>query len=144
MNANAKFHEDFTREEELKGSSDRVFGLVFGAAFAIIGLVPILGGHEPRLWAILVAAVFIFCATVRPEILRPLNRLWQKIGLSLHRIVNPLVMGVLFYAIITPMAVVMRLRGKDPLRLKRPPGVSSYWIPRTPPGPPPDSMTNQF
>jgi hypothetical protein len=78
-----------------------------------------------------------------PSSLRPLNRLWMKLGLLLHRIVNPIVMGLLFYGTIWPTGLVMRMRGRDLLRLKRDPSAASYWIARVP-GPAPETMKDQF
>ena len=75
--------------------------------------------------------------------LHPLNRLWMRFGLLLHKVINPIVMGLLFYGTILPTGLVMRLRGKDLLRLKREPGAESYWIARTP-GPAPETMRDQF
>ncbi|MBT3401824.1 MAG: hypothetical protein HN420_17765, partial [Rhodospirillaceae bacterium] len=91
-----------------------------------------------------VAIAFLAIAFLRPGLLAPLNRLWTRFGLLLHRIVNPIVMGFLFYLTVTPMALIMRALGKDLLRLKRDPEAKSYWIERTPPGPAPDTMSNQF
>jgi hypothetical protein len=76
--------------------------------------------------------------------LRPLNRAWLKLGLLLSKIVSPVVMMVLFYATVTPVGVLMRWAGKDPLRLRRDAAATSYWIPREPPGPAPNSMKQQF
>ena len=81
---------------------------------------------------------------MRPELLGGLNRLWIRFGVLLGKVVSPIALGVLFYGVLAPMGVVMRLMGKDPLRLKLDSGANSYWIRRKPPGPPPDSMTNQF
>jgi hypothetical protein len=83
-------------------------------------------------------------ALTNPTLLASLNRLWIKLGVLLGKLVSPIALGVLFYGVLVPIGVVMRLTGKDPLRLKRDTGAASYWISRTPPGPPPDSMTNQF
>ena len=77
-------------------------------------------------------------------VLRPLNRLWFLLGMALHKVVNPLVMGFLFYLTVTPMALFMRLAGKDPLRLKFDRQAKSYWIKRQPAGPAPESMRRQF
>ena len=76
--------------------------------------------------------------------MRPFNRLWFNFGMALHNIVNPLVMGLLFYLTITPMALIMRLIGKDPLRRNFEPEAKSYWIERRPAGPAPESMRHQF
>jgi hypothetical protein len=137
-------HEDLTRDQQVEGSSDRNFGLVFAGVFFLIGIWPLFYGQTPRWWALGVAAVFALAALVKPGLLAGLNRLWIKLGVLLGRIVSPVALGILFYGVLTPVGAVMRLAGKDPLRLKRDPGADSYWIPREPPGPPPDSMTNQF
>ncbi len=138
-------HEDFSRRQEIKTGSDRGFGVVFALVFAAVGLWPSLAdGAAPRLWALIVAAAFLAVALFRPVLLAPFNRLWSRLGLVLSRIVNPLVLGVLFYLVVTPTALAFRVFGKDPLRLRRGPEEKSYWIERSPPGPPPDSMSNQF
>ena len=128
----------------VKTSSERGFGLVFTAFFALLAGLPLLHGHAPR-WSLLaVAAVFLALALLSPSLLAPLNRLWTKFGEILHRVMNPVIMGLMFFLIITPMALAMRLAGKDPLRLRMDPDTDSYWIPREPPGPPPESLKNQF
>lgn len=137
-------HEAFDREEPVKGSSDRGFGYVFTVVFAIIGLWPLLHGNGLRWWSLGLAVVFLAVALVRPVLLAPLNRLWMRFGLLLHKVVNPLVMGMLFYLVLTPFGVALRLLGKDPLRRSFDPSAASYWIPRSPPGPLPDTMKNQF
>jgi hypothetical protein len=139
-----QIHEDFAREEEIKTSSERAFGFVFATVFAIIGLLPLLHGNPVRGWSLGVGAAFLIVALTAPKILAPLNRLWMKFGLLLHAIVNPVVMAFLFFSTVTPIALLLRLRGKDPLRLKLDPAARSYWIDRTPPGPPPDTMPRQF
>ena len=137
-------HEDLSREEHIEGSSDRSFGFVFAAVFALIALWPLLHHGGVRVWALAVAAAFGLIAVVRPALLATPNRLWMKLGLLLGKIVAPIALGILFYAVLTPLGVAMRLAGKDPLRLKRDDAAASYWISREPPGPPPGSMTNQF
>jgi hypothetical protein len=124
--------------------SDRSFGLVFAAFFALVCLWPLKSGAEPRLWAGAVAAAFLVVALVRPALLKPLNKLWFGVGMVLHHVVTPVVMGLLFFVTVTPIALVMRATGKDPLHLKRDPAAASYWIHRQPPGPAPDSMRQQF
>ena len=137
-------HEDLTREQYVEGSSDRSFGLVFAAVFGLIALGPLRHGHAPRWWASALAGVFALVALRRPALLATPNRLWTKLGVLLGKVVSPIALGILFYGVVTPLAVVIRLTGKDPLRLKLDPAAESYWIVRKPPGPPPDSMTNQF
>ena len=87
---------------------------------------------------------FLVLAIARPMILAPLNHLWLKLGLLLYKVVNPLVMALMFYLTILPTGLLMRLLRKDPLHLKRDPQACSYWIERRPPGPVPDTMRNQF
>jgi hypothetical protein len=87
---------------------------------------------------------FAGVALVRPALLTPMNRLWTKFGLLLSKIMNPLVLGILFYATVVPIGLLMRATGKDPLRLKFDRAAPSYWIVREPPGPPAESMKNQF
>lgn len=137
-------HEDLTREQQIEGSSDRVFGLVFAGVFLVIAGWPLFSGEMPRWWASGVAAVFALVALVKPALLGGLNRLWIKLGILFGKVVSPVALGILFYGVLVPIGAVMRLTGKDPLRLKLDPSAASYWIPREPPGPPPDSMTNQF
>lgn len=137
-------HEDWSRDQQVEGSSDRSFGVVFAVVFFLIAAWPLLHGATPRWWALGVAAVFALLAGMRPTLLAGLNRLWIKLGVLLGKLVSPVALGVLFYGVLVPIGVMMRLAGKDPLRLKRDSDADSYWIPRKPPGPPPDSMTNQF
>jgi saxitoxin biosynthesis operon SxtJ-like protein len=136
-------HESFSREEASAPGSDRTFGLVMAGFFALLALIN--GWHAGRLWPweLALAVFFLAASLTRPSVLHPLNRLWMKFGLLLHAIVNPIVMGLLFYGTIWPTGVVMRMRGRDLLRLKREPASSSYWIPREP-GPKPETMRDQF
>jgi hypothetical protein len=127
-----------------KPGSDRAFGLVFAGVFLLVALWPLFERAAPRLWAIAVAAVFALCAWLAPQVLAPLNRLWFRFGELLHRIVSPIALGVIFFGVITPYAVVMRLFGRDELLLRKGSARASYWVRREPPGPPPDSFRNQF
>jgi predicted membrane metal-binding protein len=137
-------HEDFSRQEEIKPSSDRSFGLVVATFFLIVGFWPLVRAQPIRWWALGVAAVFGLLALLWTAALAPFNRLWVKLGALLYKVVSPIVMAMLFYVTVTPIALLMRLLGKDPLRLRRDPDAASYWIDRTPPGPSPESMKNQF
>jgi len=128
----------------LKPGSNRNFGFVFAAVFAVIALLPLWGGHPVRWWALIVAAVFALAALVKPDVLAPLNYVWFRFGMLLSRVMSPLVMGAVFFLCVTPLALLMRLFGKDPLALKYDRAAASYWIARTPPGPAPGSMKNQF
>jgi hypothetical protein len=124
--------------------SDRSFGLVFAVVFALIALFPLWWGGPVRIWALVVAGAFAAAALLAPALLRPLSLLWFRIGLLLHRVVNPLLMAVLYFGVFTPMGLVLRARGKDLLNLRRDPDSASYWIAREPPAPKPGSMSKQF
>lgn len=137
--------EDLSREHAIEGSSNRSFGLVFTVVFGIVALWPVLarsGGF--RLWAAVVAGVFLVLALAAPTLLAAPNRAWMQLGLLLGRVVSPVVLGLLFFTVFTPMGWVLRLMGKDPMRLKRDANATSYWVERQPPGPPADSLHNQF
>ncbi len=144
MNDPRGFHESFERDDAPTAGSERGFDVVFAVVFAIIGLWPLLDGGAVRVWALIVAGGFLAAGFLVPAALRPLNRAWFLFGLALNKVVNPLVMGLLFYITITPMALVMRLLGKDPLNRRFDSQAKSYWIERRPAGPAPDSMRNQF
>ncbi len=137
-------HERLAADEHVQTSSDRAFGFVFAVVFTIIAFWPLLSGNTPRWWALVVAVVFGTLALVRPALLAPLNHLWTRFGLLLNKITSPLIMGLLFYGIITPFGLIMRWAGKDPLRLRFDPSAESYWIERVPPGPAPETIKNQF
>ena len=138
-------HEDFSsRHQQTKPSSNRSFGLIIASFFLIITFWPLVRAEPVRWWALGVAAVFAVLALVWATALVPLNKLWTKLGVVLYKTVNPVVLGLLFYMTVTPIALLMRVLGKDPLRLRRDPHAESYWIVRTPPGPTPQSMKNQF
>jgi hypothetical protein len=124
--------------------SERSFGVVFAVVFALIALFPLWWGGPVRIWALVVAGAFAAAALLMPVVLRPLSLLWFRIGLLLHRVVNPLLMAVLYFGVFTPMGLVLRARGKDLLRLRRDRASASYWIAREPPGPKPGSMSKQF
>lgn len=144
MRKPAATHEDLRRQHEVKTSSNRSFGVVFAVVFLIVALLPLLSGGDVRLWSLAVAAAFLALALAAPRLLAPLNWAWTRVGLVLHHVVNPIVMGVLFFLVVTPVGLIMRLSGKDPLRLRLERGSGSYWIERRPPGPAPETMKNQF
>lgn len=137
-------HEALRRDETAQPSSDRTFGLVFVVVFLALGLLPLLSHRGVRVWSLVVAGVLLLIALTAPAVLAPLNRLWMRFGALLHGIVSPLVLGVMFFGVITPMGLVMRALGKDPLRLRADAGAASYWVQRTPPGPARDSFKRQF
>ena len=144
MVVDPKFHEDYGRAEEVELGSERAFGVVFAAVFVVIGLWPLVAGGGVRAWALGVGVWILVVALTRPALLRPFNRLWFRFGLLLNRVVNPLVMVLLFFVTVTPIGLVMRVLGKDTLRLRFDRGAPSYWIERQPPGPEPGTMRQQF
>ena len=137
-------HEAYRRDEETARPPDRQFGLVFAAVFAVIGLLPLVRGGAVRWWSVAVAVVFVAVALTFPGLLAPLNRVWLRFGLLLHRIVTPVVLGLVYFSTVTPIGLIMRLAGRDPLRLRIDRNAVTYWIERRPPGPPGRSMPNQF
>jgi hypothetical protein len=137
-------HEFQARDEIVQSSSERSFGLVFAGFFALLGALSLYReGTRWHYWFPL-AALFAIIACVAPSALAPLNRLWTKFGLLLHIIVSPIFLGLLFYTCVAPTGFLMRLTGRDPLRRKLDPSVTSYWIVREPPGPAPETFKNQF
>lgn len=124
--------------------TNRAFGWVFAAFFVILALVPLLGGGGVRYWALAASGAMALVTLTRPSLLEVPNRAWGRFGLWLGRIVSPVMAGVVFFGVVTPIGLAMRLAGKEFLRLRRDAGAASYWIERDPPGPPPESMSNQF
>lgn len=137
-------HESLQRERQVEGSSNRSFGIVFAVVFAIIALFPLLFGGALRWWSVVIALAFLALALLAPATLAPLNRIWMRFGLLLHKIVSPIVLGIMFFLVVTPIGLLMRATGKDPLRLRLDKSARTYWIDRTPPGPKPESLTDQF
>lgn len=131
-------------EDEVRPGSDRNFGLVISAAAGVFGCLPLLRAAAPHWWLFVVAVVFAGIALLAPRALSPLNFLWFRLGLLLHRLISPLVIGAVYFLCVTPIGLIMRLFGKDVLSLRRRSDLSSYWIARDPPGPEPGTMTNQF
>lgn len=144
MSRSNNLHERFYRKDDVRIGSERAFGFVFAGIFALIGFWPLLSEGSVRVWALLGAAGFLAASLFAPRLLAPLNRLWFRFGQLLHRIVSPLVMLAIFFFAITPTAFIMRLRGKDLLRLRFDRAAKSYWIERVPPGPAPETMRRQF
>ena len=137
-------HENLDKEEEIKVSSDRSFGIVFTFVFLAVGAWVVSGGQSKGWFFFVSAALFLVVAIARPSILGPFNRAWTKFGLLLGQVFNPILLGVVFFLVVTPIAVILRLLGKDSLHLKSEPDLKSYWIDRSPAGPKFGSMTKQF
>src|SRR5260370_37300542 len=100
-----RLHEDFSRSDEIEGSSDRVFGLVFSGVFAIVAALKLWKGQPLWAWWAIAAALTLAVALTRPGLLAPLNRLWLKLGLLLFKIISPLTLGLLFFLTITPIGL---------------------------------------
>jgi hypothetical protein len=137
-------HEFQPREEAVKTSTNRNFGLVFAAFFALLAAGSFWRGTER--WPIWLGAacVPLVLAFAAPTLLTPFNWVWTKFGLLLHQIISPVFLALIFYGCVTPVGFLMRLSGKDPLRRKYEPAAETYWIKRTPPGPTPQSFKDQF
>ena len=118
-------------KSEIKISSNRNFGLVFFFVFLIVSLWPLLNENSPRIWSIVIAVIFLILGLLNSKLLTPLNMLWFKFGLFLGSIISPIVMGIIFFLVITPTGLVMKLMGKDLLDKKYDNKKKSYWINRT-------------
>jgi len=117
---------------------------VFAVVFGVVALFPLLDSGEIRYWSVGVAVAFLAISLLRPRLLNPLNQAWFRFGLALHAVVSPLVLGMLYFGVVVPIGLMMKLSGKDPLNLAIREDVESYWIERSPPGPTPESMRHQF
>jgi hypothetical protein len=140
-------HEDYTGDQPTEGSSDRAFGCTVGAILMAIGAARALiaGAVTPVSFLLIGAgAALVLFGIAAPSRLAVLNRLWLRLGVVISKIVNPIVMAILFYFVVSPMALVMRMAGRRPLRLATDPAAPSYWIPREPPEGGKASMRRQF
>ena len=137
-------HEPVASHRKLARGSDRSFGLLFAAIFAVIGVWPLIFANGVRLWAIGFAAVLFTVAFVAPNSLTLLNSLWQRLGLALHRVINPIVMALLYVGVIVPIGLFLKARRRSPLKLRFDRSAKSYWILREYPAPRRGSMKKQF
>jgi hypothetical protein len=130
---------------EIAMPSDRSFGLTFVVVFAIIAAWQAWAGRPIIAYTFSgLGTAILIAALARPSVLHGLNRAWMRFGALLHKVVNPIVLGGIYFLVFTPVALGMRLAGSDALRRKLDAQAKSYWINRDPPGPPPDSLPNQF
>ena len=111
----------------IKGSSNRSFGIVFFIFFLIIAVYPMFFDKELRIWSLLLSLIFLILGLAKSRILTPLNLLWFKFGILLGRIVSPVVMGLVFFLVVTPTGLIMRALKKDLLNLKKK-NSNTYWI----------------
>ncbi len=126
--------------KDIKISSNRSFGLVFFVLFLVIGLWPLINNNEIKIWSIAISVVFLVLGLLNSKLLLPLNKLWFKFGLLLGKIISPLVMGIIFFLVVTPIGYLMRMLKKDLLNLKFN-DEKSYWIEKNEPK---SKMKNQF
>ena len=126
--------------DEIKISSNRSFGIVFFIVFLLIALYPLLKDNDLRIWALVISFIFLILGLINSKILTPLNRLWFKFGLLLGKFISPLIMGIIFFVVVTPIGIIMRLLKKDLLNLKYN-KKETYWIDKSGPK---SKMKNQF
>ena len=124
----------------VKIGSNRSFGIVFFIVFLIIAIYPLIHSGDVRLWSVIISIIFLVLGLLNSKILTPLNRLWFKLGIFLGKIISPIIMGIIFFLVVTPTGLIMRLLGKDVLNLKYNKN-KSYWIEKNSPK---SRMKNQF
>ena len=126
--------------DDVKISSNRSFGIVFFIVFLLIALYPLTYSEEIRVWPATISLIFLVLGLFNSKILTPLNKLWFKFGIFLGKIISPIIMGIIFFLVVTPIGLIMRLLGKDLLNLKYNKD-KSYWIEKSGPK---SKMKNQF
>jgi predicted membrane metal-binding protein len=129
------------KNNKLEISTNRSFGLTFFAVFLIVGFWPLLNNETIRIWSIIISFVFLFLGLLNSKLLTPFNKIWFKFGILLGSIVSPIAMGLVFFIVVTPIGIVMRLLKKDILNRKFDKNAKSYWIIRDIPA---GSLKNQF
>ncbi len=125
---------------DVKISSNKSFGIVFFIVFLIIAIYPLINNEEVRIWSIILSLIFLVLGLTNSKILNPLNKLWFKFGIFLGKIISPIIMGIIFFLVVTPIGFIMRMFGKDLLNLKYNSN-KTYWIEKTDPK---SKMKNQF
>ena len=126
--------------DEIKISSNRSFGIVFFIVFLLISIYPLLNDDHVRIWSLIISIVFLILGLLNSKILFPLNKIWFKFGILLGKIISPLIMGLIFFVVVTPIGLLMRLFNKDLINLKFNKS-KSYWIEKKEPK---SKMKNQF
>ena len=140
---NGSLHENYARNQVVQPGTEKSFGIVMAVAFGVIAAIGYWHQSDWWPWLLGIAALFLISAFMFPSVLGGVNRLWFKFGMLLHRIVNPVILGLTFFLTVLPTGLVMRAMGKDLLRLKRDPRAETYWI-RRPRGEASQSMKDQF
>ena len=126
--------------DDVKISSNKSFGIVFFVVFLLIGLFPLINDQEIKVWSLLASLIFLILGLINSKILTPLNKIWFKFGILLGKIVSPIVMGLIFFLVVTPIAIFMKILKKDLLNLRYN-NDKSYWIEKNEPK---NKMKNQF
>ena len=126
--------------KNVKISSNRSFGIVFFIFFLIISIFPLFNDGNLRVWSIILSIIFLILGLLNSSVLSPLNKMWFKFGILLGNFMSPIILGIVFFVVVTPIAFIMRLFGKDVLNLKKN-NKKSYWIERSPIK---SKMKNQF
>ena len=126
--------------KDIKIGSNRSFGIVFFVVFLLISIYLFLKDGDIRLWSLIISIIFLFLGLLNSNVLSPLNKLWFRFGLLLGKIISPIIMGIIFFLVVTPIAIIMRLFKKDLLNLKFKEN-NTYWIDKTGPK---SKMKNQF
>mgnify|MGYP001490130186 FL=1 len=116
------------KQEEIKISSNKSFGIVFFVIFIVIALWPLMKGGDLKIWSIIIAIIFLFLGLINSKILTPLNKLWFRFGVLLGKIVAPIVMGIIYFVLVTPIGVIMKIFKKDILNLKIDKNKKTYWL----------------
>ena len=128
------------KNSKIKISSKKSFGIVFFTVFFIISIWPLLSANEIRYWSLVISVVFLILGIINSKILTPLNKIWFKIGILLGNVISPIVMSIIFFLVVTPTSLIMKLFGKDILGIKKNRS-KSYWIEKSGPK---SKMKNQF
>ena len=117
-------------DKSIKISSNKSFGIVFFIVFLIVSIYPIFNSGDLRIWSLIISITFLILGLLNSSILSPLNKLWFKFGILLGSIISPIVMGIVFFAIVTPTSLIMKILGKNLLNLKKG-NKKTYWIERS-------------
>tara|TARA_B100001093_G_C26652088_1_gene937926 strand:+ start:31 stop:420 length:390 start_codon:yes stop_codon:yes gene_type:complete len=115
------------QNNKIKLGSNRSFGIVFFIVFLVISIYPLLNDNSIRLWSLVIGIIFLTLGLMNSKFLTPLNKLWHRFGILLGNIISPIVMGIVFFMIVTPTSIILKIFGKDILNLKKN-NSKSYWI----------------
>jgi len=128
------------KKNNIKNSSNRSFGILFFIVFLLISIYPLSKGNDVRVWSLIISLIFLILGSINSYILTPFNKLWFKFGILLGSVVSPIIMGIIFFLVVTPISLLLKLFGKDVLKLKKN-NSKSYWIEKSGPK---SRMKDQF